>query len=155
MIGGEFIMQGKGMLLGAGLLVGAAVIAAVLVNSYKGNPADQTSTQTLAPAASPEAANVETPAVEVREVTVTGDEYSFSPASLTFTNGETVKLTFKNAGKMPHDFVVDELGIKSKVIAGGTEDTATFTVEKPGTFESYCSIGNHRAMGMKGSVVVK
>ena len=147
------------MLIGVGLLVGVAAVAAFMINGMPTNLGQNaTPVPTVAPVASP-APNDATGGAQMdaqaREVMVTGQEFSFSPETLTFKQGETIKLVFKNTGKMPHDFVVDELGIKTKVIQGGQEDTVTFTVSKKGTFESYCSVGNHRAQGMVGSVVVE
>lgn len=89
------------------------------------------------------------------EATVEGSEFKFSPTTLSFKKGDSVTLTLKNMGKMPHDFVVDELGIRTKVIQGGETDTITFTPDKTGMFEYYCSVGKHREMGMKGSLVVE
>ncbi len=91
----------------------------------------------------------------VKEITVEGFEFKFAPATLTFKKGETVKLTLKNTGKMPHDFVIDELGVKTKVINGGETDTIEFTPDKTGSFEYYCSVGKHREMGMKGTATVE
>lgn len=90
-----------------------------------------------------------------RELRVEGSEFTFSTASLTLKKGVKVRLTLANTGKMPHDFVVDELGVKTKQITGGLTDTVEFTPDKVGTFEFYCSVGKHRAMGMKGMVTVE
>lgn len=46
-------------------------------------------------------------------------------------------------------------GVKTKVINGGETDTVEFTPDKAGSFEYYCSVGKHRAMGMKGTVTVE
>jgi len=54
-----------------------------------------------------------------------------------------------------HDFVVDEFGAKTDTLQTGQSDTITFVADKTGTFEYYCSVGNHRAMGMKGNLIVK
>lgn len=54
-----------------------------------------------------------------------------------------------------HDFVIDELNIRTKRIAGGESDSVTFTADKTGAFEYYCSVGNHREMGMKGRLIVE
>ncbi len=77
------------------------------------------------------------------------------PSSLNLKKGETVKVVFKNVGALPHDLAVDEIGLKTKIIKGGEADTVTFTADKTGSFEMYCSVGNHRAQGMKGPVVVQ
>lgn len=90
-----------------------------------------------------------------KEVIVGGSEFKFLPATLSLKKGETMKLVFKNVGKMPHDFVVEELGVRTKVINGSDESVIEFTPQEAGTFEYYCSVGKHRAMGMKGTLTVK
>ena len=90
-----------------------------------------------------------------RIITVEGDEFKFSPTSITVEKGEKINLVFKNIGKFPHNFVVDELGIKSKTINAGEEDSIGFVSEKTGTFAMYCAVGNHRQQGMEGEIVVE
>lgn len=89
-----------------------------------------------------------------KEVTVEGLEFKFVADTLTVKKGEKVKLTFKNTGKMPHDWVVDELGIRTKVISSGTTEVIEFTPDKAGVFEYYCSVGKHRENGMVGKITV-
>lgn len=90
----------------------------------------------------------------IKQFTVTGSNYNFEPAVLTVNKGDTVKIIFKNSGGM-HNLVLDDFNIKTKTIQSGADDTITFTANKTGTFEYYCSVGNHRAMGMKGSLTVQ
>jgi cytochrome c oxidase subunit 2 len=90
----------------------------------------------------------------VKEFTVTGKKFSFTPATLTVNKGDKVKITFKNAEGM-HNFMLDEFNAKTKTIQSGAEDTVEFTADKTGSFEYYCGVGNHRAMGMKGTLTVK
>ena len=92
---------------------------------------------------------------EAREIVVEGNEFKFSPTSITVEKGEKINLVFKNIGKFPHNFIVDELGITSKTINGGEEDSVEFVSEKTGTFSMYCGVGNHRQQGMEGEVVVE
>ena len=89
------------------------------------------------------------------EVSVEGNEYSFSPESLSLNKGERVRLTFKNTGKLPHNLTIEGLGISSKTISGGASDTIEFTATEAGIFNFYCSVGNHRGLGMEGSLEVK
>jgi len=91
---------------------------------------------------------------EAREIIVTGSNYKFNPATITVKKGETIKLVFKNSGGM-HDFFIDELGVKTKVVPTNGEDTVQFTASKVGTFDYYCSVGTHRAMGMVGKITVQ
>jgi plastocyanin len=50
--------------------------------------------------------------------------------------------------------VIDEFNVKPKQIGANAEDSVEFTADKTGSFEFYCSVGNHREMGMKGTLVV-
>lgn len=90
-----------------------------------------------------------------REIVIEVKEFAFAPAKLTATKGERIKVTLKNTGTMQHDFVIDELGVSTKVIPGGAEDSVEFTVQDAGIYTFYCSVGNHRAQGMVGTLEVK
>jgi nitrosocyanin len=89
----------------------------------------------------------------VKEFTVTGDNFAFAPNTMTVKKGDTVKVTFKNAEGF-HDFKLDEFGVSTKQIGANTSETVTFVADKAGSFEYYCSVGQHRAMGMKGTLTV-
>jgi plastocyanin len=92
---------------------------------------------------------------QVKEFTVEGSNFKFLPATLTVNKGDTVKVTFKNTGGF-HDFVIDEFnGSKTKQIGADAEETIQFVADKAGTFEYYCSVGNHRGMGMVGKLIVQ
>ncbi len=93
--------------------------------------------------------------VAVREITVEGRDYSFAPASINVTQGERVRVMFINRGAMPHDFVIDELGVATRIINPGQTDVVEFTASDSGSFTYYCSVGNHRALGMVGSLSVE
>ena len=88
------------------------------------------------------------------EITIEGSEFKFDKATLTVKKGQPVTVTLKNVGKMPHDFVIDELNVRTKQIKSGETDTVQFTSDKAGTYEYYCSVGKHRQMGMKGTITV-
>lgn len=92
---------------------------------------------------------------EVREVRVDGDEFSFSPASISVAAGERIRLTFNNIGTFPHNFMIDELSVATETIPPGSSDTVEFTADQSGTFTFYCSVGNHRAQGMEGSLEIE
>ncbi|MBX4216230.1 cupredoxin domain-containing protein, partial [Candidatus Parcubacteria bacterium] len=92
--------------------------------------------------------------VLTRTFTVTGQPFSFTPHQITVNRGEKVKIVFKNISGT-HDLRIDAFGVATPVIAGGAEATVEFTPTKAGSYEYYCSVGNHRAMGMKGTLVVQ
>src|SRR3989344_2388548 len=94
------------------------------------------------------------PSGQTREFTISGKPFEFSQKEITVNRGDTVKINFRSENGM-HDFVVDEFGAKTDTLQTGQSDTITFVADKTGTFEYYCSVGNHRAMGMKGNLIVK
>lgn len=138
-----------------GILIALAVVAVLALQggyktSAKPTPAPVAiAPQTQTPTATNEAATA------AREVVVSGSEFKFSPASISLTKGETVKLTFKNTGSLPHNLTIAELGVSTKTIGGGEEDSVTVTADKTGSYAFYCSVGSHRAQGMEGKVEVK
>lgn len=91
---------------------------------------------------------------DAKEIIVAGTNYKFSPNTVTVKKGVKTRILFKNTGGM-HDFRVDELNIATRIIQGGEEDFVEFTAEKTGQYEFYCSVGNHRQMGMKGTLTVE
>lgn len=97
----------------------------------------------------------DTPEMEVTNVvefTVEGKNFAFMPSTLSVKKGDTVKITFKNTGGF-HDLVIDEFNVRTKQIQTG-EETVEFVADKAGSFEYYCSVGEHRTMGMKGTLTV-
>lgn len=93
--------------------------------------------------------NEESPAIAVE-----GGMYYFKPNVIRVKSGEEVTITFNNIEGF-HDLVIDEMNVKTKQLKVGESETIEFTPDKPGTYEFYCSVGNHRAMGMKGTLVVE
>lgn len=92
--------------------------------------------------------------VAVKEFTVEGQPFSFTPNTITVKQGDTVTIVFKNIKGM-HDFKIDEFDVATKKAAEGESDTVQFLADKKGSFEYYCSVGHHRAMGMKGTLIVE
>jgi plastocyanin len=86
--------------------------------------------------------------------TVEGSNFKFVPAVLKVKKGDTVEITFKNTGGT-HNFMIDEFSVATNKIGDGEEETVTFVADKTGKFDYYCSVGNHRAMGMQGVLTVE
>ncbi len=85
---------------------------------------------------------------------VAGNNFNFAPTKITVNKGDTVKIIFHNNGGT-HDFKIDEFNVATKRLGTGGVETVQFVASKAGSFEYYCSVGNHRAMGMKGTLVVQ
>ncbi len=90
----------------------------------------------------------------VKEFTITGKNFSFSPSSITVKKGDKVKITFKNTEGF-HDFKIDEFGVATKQAKSPDTEVLEFVATKSGSFEYYCSVGSHRSMGMKGTLIVQ
>lgn len=124
----------------------------------KTQPAPQIDTTATQPSATPETnTNDSTPSATtgaVKEIIVTGSNFKFVPSEIKVSKGDSVKITFKNSGGF-HDLKIPDLNIATKQIQGGAEETIEFVADKVGTFEYFCSVGNHRNMGMKGNLIVE
>jgi len=92
--------------------------------------------------------------VATKSFTVSGENFSFTPSTITVKKGDMVSITFKNVSGF-HDFRLPAFNVATKQFASPGEETVTFTADKTGSFEFYCSVGNHKAMGMKGTLVVQ
>ncbi len=91
----------------------------------------------------------------VKTFTLDSSEFKYDIPEIKVKVGDTVKITLTNSGKMPHDWKVDEFNAATKIIKNGEEDTIEFVVDKAGTYEFYCSVGQHRANGMVGTLIVE
>lgn len=91
----------------------------------------------------------------VVEVTLEASPFKFSQAEIRVKQGDTVKVTVNNIQGV-HDWILegyDDVGTEQ--IQEGKSETVEFVADKAGTFEYYCSVGNHRAQGMVGSLIVE
>jgi plastocyanin len=90
----------------------------------------------------------------VKTFTVKGQNFSFAPNEIKVNKGDQVKIVFENTGGF-HDLVIDEFNVKTPTIPTGQSATIQFTADKTGTFQYYCSVSNHRQMGMVGNIIVQ
>ena len=80
-------------------------------------------------------------------VAVKIDNFSFGPQAITVSPG--TKITWTNRDDIPHTVVSTEGVFKSKVM--DTDESFSFTFDKPGTYPYFCSVHPK----MTGTVVVK
>ena len=87
-----------------------------------------------------------------KTVDMKSGNYFFEPATITAKAGQKVTLTFSENDGF-HTFVIDEIDFKTQV---AKDKTVTFTVpDQPGSYAFYCDVGNHRAAGMEGVLIVE
>ncbi|MDP3741000.1 MAG: cupredoxin domain-containing protein [bacterium] len=108
------------------------------------------------PAPTPTPAPNPTPpaAPQTRIFNITGTNYAFSQKEIKVKQGEIVVINFESTNGF-HDLTIANYGVGTKSVMPGTKTSVEFTADKAGTFEFYCSVGNHRAQGMVGSLVVE
>lgn len=120
-------------------------------------------TETTTPTSSPPSSNVTGSAAQsiVVDVQLTGAypvNIAYDPARIEVPAGSLVTLRFTNNDLNPvanHDWVlegVDEAA--TEVIANGETTEITFAAPDVGEYAFYCSVGNHRSVGMEGVFVV-
>lgn len=116
-------------------------------------------TQTTTPVGDPETPVVVAPVEpQIKTLVVTGEDFAFfmdgqEAPEITVNVGDTVRIEFTSTQGF-HDWVVDEFGAATEQVQMGDSTFVEFVADKAGTFEYYCSVGEHRANGMFGSLVV-
>jgi plastocyanin len=122
----------------------------------------QTPTETSTPSplavdATLEAGITTTPVAisSTQSISVEGGSFYFKPNEIRVKKGDTVKVTLTGVGDMTHNFVLDDFNVKSSDVEDGDSTTFQFTADKSGTFEYYCSHGEHREKGQIGKLIVE
>jgi len=90
----------------------------------------------------------------IKTFTVVGKQFSFSLAEIKVKKWDTVRIVFQNQ-EGTHDWVIDEFSARTAKIEGGQSQTIEFVADKTGSFEYYCSVGQHKQLGMKGKLIVE
>ena len=148
-------MPSKGLWVGIGIIIAVFLIAVLFLGLGKEKSGSPTSQVT--PIVTPTPTPAETPSGDeetVREITIEATEFSFSTEEISVKKGEKIKLILVNKGKMSHDFVVERMNVTTELAGPGKSVSTEFTMSDAGTYTFYCSVGNHRAMGMEGTLTV-
>lgn len=91
---------------------------------------------------------------QVREFTVVGNHYAFSPASIQVNKNDLVKITF-TAQDIAHSFTLDEYRIVKRASAGQTV-TFEFRADRSDTYTFYCNLSQDvKCKDMKGTLIVR
>jgi cytochrome c oxidase subunit 2 len=91
---------------------------------------------------------------EVKNFNVTATNFRFSEAEMRVKKGDTVRITL-NVQEGFHDWVIDEFSARTQQMQAGGTQTIEFVADQTGQFEYYCSVGQHRQMGMVGTLIVE
>ncbi|MFH1978731.1 MAG: hypothetical protein ABIJ92_05380 [Candidatus Aenigmatarchaeota archaeon] len=121
-----------------------------------GNGEDVT-TQTPVPGSTVDETQVNTGEPDVTFI-LRGEDFKFlldgeEAPDLTVNEGDTVRIEFTSTQGF-HDWVVDEFDAATERVQTDVSTFVEFVADQKGTFEYYCSVGSHRANGMKGNLIV-
>jgi plastocyanin len=90
---------------------------------------------------------------------VRAKDFAYHPDRLTVPRGRMVDLTMINDGPVAYSLVLKlpaaEVKFSDPVDANGRRTLSFRAPEKPGEYEIYCPIGDHRARGMTATLVVR
>ncbi len=91
---------------------------------------------------------------QVREFSVSGRDYAFSPARIEVQKDDLVKITF-TAGDIAHSFTIDGYRISKR--AGAQQSVVfEFRADQPGSFPFYCNLTqDSKCREMKGELIVR
>ncbi|MEN9406837.1 MAG: hypothetical protein RLZZ455_53 [Candidatus Parcubacteria bacterium] len=156
------------ILIGVFVVIVLGILGAVFFMNQSKTSVPATTEETAVVSPTPEGAMVEvteetTPSsgsesamsATEKSFTIESTSFKFNPTTITVKKGDKVTITLNNKTGM-HDWVVDEFEeARTKVLSAGQSDTITFVADKAGTYEFYCSVGNHRQMGMVGKLIVQ
>ena len=117
------------------------------------NKSDSTSTPAAAPPAATTPAASDGAALQV--AADPSGALAYDKKSLTAKAGD-VTIEFTNDSQTPHNVTIEqgetEAGATDTI--QGSKTSKSFTL-KAGTYSFYCSVGNHEAAGMKGTLTVQ
>ncbi|MDX6699179.1 MAG: hypothetical protein QOE65_2576 [Solirubrobacteraceae bacterium] len=138
------------------LLLLPVLVAAGCGSKNKSSGSGQANNTTSTPAAGTTASTpaATTPSSGRSAIAVDATEFKFTPSTLTAKAGAaTFKLT--NTGGAPHALEIQGQGMEksSQVIQGGQSTDLKVTL-KPGKYQFYCPVDNHKQMGMTGTLTV-
>lgn len=96
----------------------------------------------------------ETSKPQIKEFRVHGTSFEFDKQEIRVKKGDRVKITYIS-DDIGHDLVIDELGIRTNVLTKGQTEVVEFVADKVGEFTMYCSVGQHRQLGMESKLIVE
>ena len=117
-------------------------------------PGPEASESDSAPA--PESVEAESAMESAVDYTLDMAPFSFTPNVIEAEAGTTIRVKVVNK-QGTHNFMLDELNVASKTINVGESDIVEIVIPEDASgneYEFYCGVGNHRAMGMVGTLKV-
>jgi nitrite reductase (NO-forming) len=156
-------------LIAAGVIIVmliAAMVGVLILNSAPATKSPNTvgtsssttslNTTTISSTSSSQSSS-STSSTPATDVNVTLKSYSITPNVINADPGETLRVKVTNSDST-HDFVVPELNAATRLLGAGESQIIEITIPTNAagkTYEYYCSVSNHRSMGMTGTIKVR
>ncbi|MHB8606374.1 MAG: cupredoxin domain-containing protein [Thermoplasmatota archaeon] len=83
-----------------------------------------------------------------------GHETAFVPGNATVARGASVSITFVNAGVVDHTWTLPEFHADTGVVHASATGRASFVASRSGSFVFLCTVSDHAASGMHGTLTV-
>ena len=90
-------------------------------------------------------------------IEVSETDFKLNPANPTVDAG-TVTIEATNDGQVLHSIEVEGPNVEQELesdLSPGQSGTLSVDLSKPGTYEFYCPVDNHKEMGMEGTITVR
>jgi plastocyanin len=131
------------------LLGAVVVVAAVVSGGCGGSGGSKNSASSTATSGSSGGGVIKT-------VTIHETEYKLNPNTVSVAKPGTYAFNAVNEGTTGHALEVEGNGVETKIstIDPGKSSTLKVTLPKNGTYEMYCPVDGHKALGMKGTITV-
>lgn len=82
---------------------------------------------------------------------IEADDFTFAPATLVGTSGQTITLTVTNNGSASHTFTIDDQNVDEELASGDSVEVSV-TFPDSGSVRFYCRF--HGGGGMEGELTV-
>ena len=138
-----------------GLIAVIGIAGFILMNRNVQAPEIPVQTETIPPASEQSVSQQvdQTNTTDTVSIDMEAGGFYFTPNEISVKKGQKVQINL-TAKDMMHDFNIDELGVKSETVKAGNSTVIEFTADSVGSFEYYCSVGEHRANGQVGTLTV-
>jgi uncharacterized cupredoxin-like copper-binding protein len=131
-------------------LTPAALILAVVVAVAAGCGGSKKSSGTQTAGATT------SPAVKGNTITIAETDFKLTPNKIAISKAGTYTINGDNKGGTSHAIAISGNGVQmiGATVAPGGTSTITVDITKPGDYDLYCPVANHKELGMNGTLTL-